>query len=217
MQTAIGRVTSSPFGVGDAKHNYSREAGPAETVFPGMWPREVLERVGAFDPELQRNQDDELSFRIREAGGTIWYDPAIEVAYEQRGSLARLFQQYREYGMWKVRVFQIHPRALRPRQLVPPAWIGAIAGGLALGLLTPIGWFVAAAAAGSYLAVMLVASRRLAGPGTTPALILASLLTLHSAYGIGMWQGVIRFAPRWVTRRRGQPARLEPRPDSDSP
>src|SRR6185503_18772162 len=64
-QRAIAAATSSPFGVGDAVHNYGTAARWVETAFPGLWPRWVFERVGLFDPELVRNQDDELSFRIR--------------------------------------------------------------------------------------------------------------------------------------------------------
>jgi succinoglycan biosynthesis protein ExoA len=210
VQAAIGRVTSSPFGVGDATHNFRREAGSVETVFPGMWPRAVLEQVGVFDPELERNQDDDLSYRIREAGGMIWFDPAIAVVYQPRGTLRGLFRQYREYGMWKVRVWQKHPGAIRPRQIVPPLWILSIVGGSALGFAASAGWFVAGAAAGSYLALMSIASHRMAGGGASTFLILRALLTVHSAYGIGVWQGALRFAPRWLIRRRG--AAVSPQP-----
>jgi glycosyltransferase involved in cell wall biosynthesis len=203
LQTAIASVTSSPFGVGDAKHNFAMGSGSVETVFPGMWPREVLERVGIFDSELERNQDDELSFRIREAGGTIWYDPTIAVVYQPRGTLRGLFRQYREYGMWKVRVWQKHPRALRPRQLAPPLWVAALVGGAAAGFVTSAGWLVASGAGGSYLVVMSIASRRLAGGGSSALDVMKVFATLHLAYGIGVWQGLVRFAPRWVTRRRG--------------
>jgi succinoglycan biosynthesis protein ExoA len=217
LTRAIAIVTMSAFGVGDASHNFTGESRWVETVFLGMWPRWVFERIGLFDTELVRNQDDELSFRVREAGGKIWLDHNIVMHYEPRASLRRLFSQYRQYGMWKIRVYQKHPRAARPRQLVPPVWVGTVVGGALLGFASPLGWLIAIAAAGSYLAVMSVASRRLAGGGATTAQVLATLVTLHSAYGIGMWQGIIRFAPRWLTRRRGQSARLEPRSAPGSP
>jgi cellulose synthase/poly-beta-1,6-N-acetylglucosamine synthase-like glycosyltransferase len=207
-QEAIAKVTSSPFGVGDSKHNYADAAGFVETVFPGMWSRATLARVGIFDTELQRNQDDELSFRIREAGGTIWYDPAIRVRYEPRGTLRALFRQYRQYGSWKVRVYQKHPRAVRPRQLVPATWVGVVVGGTLLGFLTPIGWVAAAAAAISYMGIMLAASGRLASPDVGRARLLVTFLALHAGYGAGMWMGAVRFAPRWVIDRRGAPETL---------
>lgn len=204
-QEAIARVTSSPFGVGDSKHNYADEPGFVETVFPGMWPRATLTRVGIFDTELQRNQDDDLSFRIREAGGTIWYDPAIRVRYQPRGTLRALFRQYRQYGSWKVRVYQKHPRAVRPRQLVPAVWVGTLVGGTLLGFLTPIAWVAASAAAVSYMGLMLAASHRMAGGDVGRARLVVTFLALHAGYGIGMWMGAVRFAPRWLIGRRGAP------------
>ena len=58
LQRGIALATSSPFGVGNAAHNYASVAREAETVFPGMWPRDVFDRVGWFDTTLVRNQDD---------------------------------------------------------------------------------------------------------------------------------------------------------------
>jgi GT2 family glycosyltransferase len=202
-QRAIALATSSPFGVGDATHNYATVAGPAETVFPGMWPREVLERVGLFDPELVRNQDDELSYRIRAAGGQIWYDPRLVVAYEPRGSIGGLFRQYRQYGMWKIRVFQKHHGAVRPRQVVPAAWVGTMVGGLVVGVVWPVGLVIAGAALASYAVVMTVAGVRMPGRDVPVARVVAALAALHLGYGIGMWHGLVRFAGRWGSRQDG--------------
>lgn len=196
-QEAIARATSSPFGVGNARHNYSSTPGWEESVFPGMWPRWVLERVGTFDPELVRNQDDELSFRIRQAGGQIWYDPSIVVAYEPRKTLARVFEQYRQYGYWKVRVYEKHPGSVRPRQLVPALSIAAVSAGL-LGFITggSIRW-VFAPAPGLYALYVCIAGLSLGGVRLAPR-IAAALAAIHAGYGIGMWQG----AAQWFLRRR---------------
>jgi succinoglycan biosynthesis protein ExoA len=208
VSRAIAAATMSPFGVGDAVHNYAQEPRWVETVFLGMWPRWVFLRVGLFDEELVRNQDDELSFRIREAGGGIWMNPAVAIRYEPRPSLSKLFSQYRQYAMWKVRVFQMHPRALRPRHLIPAAWVGSIAGGLIVAPLTVLGPVAALASTAAYAAVMLTASYRIDAKGTTRPLVMTALVTLHLAYGIGFWLGLVRFAPRWIWNRRGRPAQL---------
>ena len=208
-QQAVAFVTSSPFGVGDAAHNYSLEPGPAETVFPGMWPRSVLERVGLFDEELVRNQDDELSFRIREAGLLIWYDPAIVVRYHPRGSAGALFRQYQQYATWKVRVYQKHPRAVRPRQLVPPAWVAVMTIGVVATPFVPWALGITGLTLGAYLAVMSIAVLRMPGRPVPAWRVLRAFLALHLGYGIGMWVGVVRFAPGWLGRRQGAtPTRL---------
>ena len=211
-QRAIGAATSSPFGVGDGVHNYGSQLQWVETAFPGIWPRWVFERVGLFDPELVRNQDDELSFRIRAAGGRILYDPALVVAYTPRSSLRGVFSQYRQYGMWKVRVYQKQPRAIRPRQLVPPVWIGVVVGGWLAAPLTMLGPVASIAALASYGAVMGMAATRMGRRGIPRGDIFAALAGVHLGYGVGMWSGLIRFAPRWVIDRRGRRERLDPSP-----
>jgi glycosyltransferase involved in cell wall biosynthesis len=209
LQRAIAAATSSPFGVGDATHNYRETAGWVETAFPGLWPRWVFERVGLFDPELVRNQDDELSDRIRAAGGRIWFEPRAVVAYVPRGSRTALFRQYRQYAMWKIRVFQRHPWAARPRHLIPAAWIGTMVVGAVASLWAPPAILLTAAAAGAYATVMSLASLRISGPGVRAVDVLTSLVTLHVAYGIGTWQGLVRFLPRWFHDRGGTIERLE--------
>ena len=208
---AICAATMSPFGVGDASHNYATDARWVETAFPGMWPRWVFEKVGLFDTELVRNQDDEMSFRIRESGGGIWYDPAIVLQYVPRATFRGLFNQYRQYAMWKVRVFQKHPGAARPRHLITPLWVGSMVAGLLLWPVNGLGPLLTLMAVGAYGAVLLVAVARIDRRGATTLSVLWALATLHFAYGLGFWQGVVRFAPRWIVDRKGALERLERR------
>lgn len=205
IQRGIALATSSPYGVGNAAHNYASTAQAAETVFPGMWPREVFERVGWFNPSLVRNQDDEFSYRIRRAGGLVWYDPAIRVAYEPRSTLEAVFSQYRQYGYWRVRVVEMHPGALRFRQLVPAIWLlGVAAAGLGIALRNRL-QLLAIPSVAAYLGVMSMASMRTAGRhGAGP--MLAALTTMHAAYGWGMLQGLVTLALRLARGRAASTA-----------
>jgi succinoglycan biosynthesis protein ExoA len=196
VQRGIALATSSPFGVGNAAHNYASVAREAETVFPGMWPRDVFDHVGWFDTSLVRNQDDELSYRIRKAGGLIWYDPTIRVRYEPRPTLGTFFSQYRQYGFWRVRVVQMHPGALQPRQLVPAVWLVSVALGC-LGILVGHRMrLLAVPSVGGYLGLMSVAAVRTAGPRGA-VLMLTALATMHVAYGLGVIQGLAAAASRF--------------------
>ena len=187
-QRAIALASSSRFGVGDARHNYSETGQWVETAFPGLWPRWVFDEVGLFDPELVRNQDDELSDRIREAGGRIWYDPELKVAYEPRASLRALFEQYRQYAFWKPRVFRKHPGSIRPRHLVPSAWLACLAAG-SVGAGTPLRWLLVPSV-GLYGLLIGAAGLRLGGRQAPR--IAATLVAMHAGYGLGMLQGLIR-------------------------
>jgi len=198
LHRAIALATSSRIGVGDSRHNYAQEAEWAETAFPGFWRRDVFDRVGLFDPAMEVNEDNELSLRIRKAGGGIWYEPGIAVEYVPRSSLAGLFHQYRRYARGKVRVLRKHGGGLRWRHLVPGLWIAFLVIGSMVGILAwPAGIAVIGVVA-VYLLTIAVAGLRLGGPDVPWWMVAASLATLHISYGIGTWQGILE----WILPRR---------------
>lgn len=191
MQHAIAIATSSRIGVGDSIHNYATRSGWVETAFPGFWRRDVFERVGLFDPRMVVNEDNELSYRIRKAGGRIWYEASLEVAYVPRASLTGLFHQYRRYALGKMRVLRKHRGGLRWRHLVPAGWILFVIVGGGAALAIPAWASIWAAGLALYLVVIALSSIRLSRRGAPWWLIAAALITLHTAYGVGTWQGVL--------------------------
>jgi glycosyltransferase involved in cell wall biosynthesis len=207
---AAAAAAGSRFGVGDSAFHYADVPGPVETVFPGFWPRWVFEQVGLFDPELIRNQDDELSYRIRAAGGIVWFDPGIRATYRPRESWPRLFDQYRQYGKFKVRVFQKHIRAARLRHLIPGIFVGSL-------LLTPLAlaipWLsvIPLMSASVYVAANLVFSARVSRRTQTRMVdVMKAFAGMHLGYGLGFLQGVLAYAPRWLRSRAEPPVpRLE--------
>ena len=97
IASAIALATSTPFGVGTARHHYLTEPAEVDTVFMGVaWRRTWLRY--SFDESFVRNQDDELSYRLLDGGGRIVCDPAIESLYRSRASLRSLWSQYFDYG-----------------------------------------------------------------------------------------------------------------------
>lgn len=199
--TAVSIATSSPFGVGGARFHYSDREEWVDTVYLGAWRRDVFERIGLFDEELVRDQDDEFNYRLRAAGGRILLAPAIRSLYTVRGSPRRLWTQYFQYGYWKVRVLQKHARQMQLRQFVPPLFVGSLAG---LALAAPFSRTAGAALAALvllYLAANLVASVRSAkGRWRLLAPISLSFAILHVSYGTGFLAGCLRFAGRWRDR-----------------
>jgi succinoglycan biosynthesis protein ExoA len=120
---AIAAAFQSPFSVGDSHgHNASYE-GTLDTVYLGCWQRELFDKIGHFDEELVRNQDDEFNLRLLRAGGKIWQSPRIRSWYRPRESLRALFRQYMQYGYWKVRVIQKHRMPTSVRHLIPASFV----------------------------------------------------------------------------------------------
>lgn len=140
VSRVIAAAFRSPFTSGGARGHDPGYEGVLDTVYLGCWPREVFDRIGLFDEELVRNQDDEFNLRLVRAGGTIWQSPRIKSWYRPRGSLRVLFRQYMQYGYWKVRVIRKHKRPASVRHLIPGCFVFSL---FALSLAT-LWWPLAA-------------------------------------------------------------------------
>jgi hydrogenase/urease accessory protein HupE len=104
----------------------------------------------------------------------------------------------------KVRVLQSHPRQMRWRQFVPPAFVSALLTTLALALLG-IRWPLLLVA-GSYTLANLAISVWVAarsGVKYLPVLPI-TFAVLHISYGLGFLSGLFRFAHRWRDRGTGE-------------
>lgn len=201
---AVALAMSSPFGVGDALFRWSSREGWVDTVPFGAWRRELFERVGPFDEELVRNQDDEHNCRIRERGGRVYLSARLSSRYTVRGTPRALWKQYFEYGLWKVRVLQLHPRQMRPRQFAPPLLVAALGAVAVLSLVWPGGPWPLIVVGGVYaatcLGASLVAVVRHGSPLELIPRVAAAFAILHLAYGTGFLAGLVRFCHRWRVR-----------------
>jgi len=153
----------------------------------------ALERVGGYDPAFTRAQDWEMNHRIRETGGTVWFNPDLFVTYRPRPSVRKLAKQYFEYGSWRHEVMRRHPetraRKSALRYYAPPlavvlivlgkilGTIGLVMGnGLIWGFVLPLG----------YLALTLLSSITLIKRARGGALWLPIVLaTMQMSWGIG--------------------------------
>ncbi len=193
FERAVAHALLTPLGSGNAAYRAGGDEGPVDTVYLGAWRRETLEAAGGFDAALLRNQDYELNWRLRQRGGTVWFDPELSAGYRPRGGLRDLARQYFQYGRWKAAVLLRHPASLRPRQLAAPLLLLALAASIAAGLaLFPP---AAAALPLAYLLTLAgvaiaVALRRRDGAAMLMPLALA---TMHLCWGAGFL---------WPARRR---------------
>jgi succinoglycan biosynthesis protein ExoA len=120
---AVAAAFQSPFAVGGARGHNPHYTGPVDKVYLGCWRREVFDRIGFFDEELVRNEDDEFNLRLSRAGGLIWQSSRIQSWYHPRASLRSLWRQYAQYGYWKVRVIQKYGWPASMRHLVPAVFL----------------------------------------------------------------------------------------------
>jgi hypothetical protein len=207
---AVALATSSPFGVGGGRFHYSDRREWVDTVYMGAWPREVFERVGGFDEQFVRNQDDEFNYRLLSSGGKILLSPRIRSRYHNRSTPGSLWRQYRQYGYWKVRVMQKHPSQMRARQFVPPTFAAVLVGSVVLALFAGLGRLLLAGVAGTYLTANLVASLWTARRDwrTLPLLPLAFSI-LHLAYGFGFLWGLWKWRKECWGEKASEPVCLQ--------
>lgn len=205
---AVAAAMSSRFGIG-AYFHFGTEEREVDTVYLGMWPRRVFERIGLFDEELVRNQDDELNYRLRKLGGRVVLDPGMRSRYRNRTTVRKLVRQFYEYGEWKVRVLQKHPLQMSWRHLVPPALVLVLLlSMLAVGFVPHAGKALAAVT-GVYLAAVLAAARvATRGNALDWLLTAAAFVLIHLSWGSGVLSGLLRFADRW-RRAEQAPPRLD--------
>ncbi|TDC26263.1 glycosyltransferase family 2 protein [Streptomyces sp. 8K308] len=200
-ERAVAAAMTSKIGVGNAAFHTGGVAGEAETVYLGVFRREVLERQGGYNEEFIRAQDWELNYRIRQAGGLIWFSPELLVSYRPRPSVAALAKQYRNYGRWRHVVARYHAGSINPRYLAPPVALVAIAAGMVVGaVLTPWGLLVP----GGYLAAIALGSvpaGRGLGLGARIRIPLA-LATMHLSWGWGFLTSPRKLARQVIASRR---------------
>jgi hypothetical protein len=184
FEQAVARAYVSWFGIGGARFHLGGEPGPADTVYLGVFRREMLERVGGFDEDMRRAQDWELNYRIRQAGGLVWFTPAMRVTYRPRADLRALSKQFFRTGQWRREVTRRHPDTASARYLAAPVAVLGVVGGTVLaltgrriGLLGPLGY------AATVLAGSAATSRDL--PRAAAAALPVVYATMHMSWGLG--------------------------------
>lgn len=183
FEIAVATAMTSPLGVGGASFHTGGQAGPADTVYLGVFRRSALERVGGYDPHFTRAQDWEMNYRIRSTGGLVWFDPNLQVTYRPRSTLPALRRQYFDYGSWRREVMRNHPGTVSLRYLAAPA---AVLGSLIGIVLASLGMRWALIAPIGYLAIELAASAALARKaGRGARYVPIVLLTMHVSWGLG--------------------------------
>jgi len=213
FERAVARAYGSRVGLGGTKLHVGGEAGPAETVYLGVFRRDRLLEVGLFDEEIKRGQDWELNRRLRTAGGTVWFTPRLKVTYRPRPNLYRLARQFFSTGIWRGELARRFPASNGLRYFAPPVMVLGVAIGTLLGvagivqaLLGGAPWLLwGFAIPALYVALVLVSAvlwgRR---DGFRPFLwFLVVLPCIHFSWGIGFILGFLSLT-RNITAHTGR-------------
>jgi glycosyltransferase involved in cell wall biosynthesis len=182
FEKAVATAMRSPLGVGAARFHTGGSAGPSDTVYLGTFLKSALVAAGGYDERFTRAQDWELNFRLRAAGGTVWFDPSLLVTYRPRPNLRALAKQYFEYGTWRRVVTRSHKGSVNYRYLAPPVAVVLNLISLVLGatlnsiFLLPIL---------CYLLLILLGSLQIGKSALEKLFLPPILITMHMVWGAG--------------------------------
>lgn len=195
---AIAESTSHPFGIGNAHYRLDNQSPKkVDTVPFGCYRKEIFNRIGLFDEELVRNQDDEFNARLIKNGGSIYLLPQVKIRYFARESFKKTSKMFYQYGLYKPLVNLKVGKPATLRQFAPPLFTFFLITFILLGLFNPFYFLVLAGGSGLYLLVDLLVSTQLMLTKSRPLLIFPFLLlvfpVIHISYGAGYLSGIVRF------------------------
>jgi succinoglycan biosynthesis protein ExoA len=195
---AVACAMAHPVGVGNARHRFPDFEGYGEGACFPVFRREVFDRVGLYDTDLVRNQDDEFNYRFRKSGGKIYLSPRAKSTYFVRESVGTLFLQYSLYGYYRYVVTRKHGSFISLRQLVPVLFFGFLLVSIPLTLVLPERLAMAVCLVPLvYLATLCMAAVLSLGRlGWAAALRLpVAMFTLHFSYALGFARAMFGGSP----------------------
>lgn len=203
---AIALALSHPFGVGNATYRLSKGENHApietDTVPFGCYRKDVFERIGFFDEELVRNQDNELNERLKKAGGRIFLIPDLKIQYFARKSFSKLWKMFFQYGYFGPLVDKKLGKPTRLRRYIPLLFVSSLMLPWALMLLSHWIVLIPLFSLSSYTFVNFHASLQVARKEKELGLMLplfCSFLVSHLSYGFGHLKGIIDF---WILLKK---------------
>ncbi|MHB0875268.1 MAG: glycosyltransferase family 2 protein [Anaerolineae bacterium] len=174
-------------------------------TYCAAYRRQVLLSVGGFDTSIMAGEDQELSFRLAEAGHKMVFAPQARVRHLGHTRSAYAYWRKKlKIGYWKVRVHDRHPDKLVSDSHTPQVMKlqiglvallgGAAAGGLFIPALRKAPWLVGAA----FLATTVPFARRAWAKQrlvavAAPVLLFVRALALGCGFALGLidrlWPG----------------------------
>lgn len=179
----IEGALSSPIGSGGGQ--FQRFRGTGRTKIPAfcLHSVEALREMGGWDERFITSQDSDLSMRMIAAGWQLWRSDVTCVYMHKRSSLSNWWKMSHRYGFWRTKVVLRHPKRIDVREFLPLV-------GLILMFTLQYWWWAPAV----YLVTLLMIGSVYRPKGSLSAIlgIPICLVILHTAFTIGLFDGLIR-------------------------
>ncbi len=202
---AIAAALAHPFGVGNAYFRIgAKQPIETDTVPFGCYHKTVFEKIGLFDSELNKNQDDEFNGRLKKNGGKIWLVPDIKIKYFSRENLKQLWKMYYRYGYYKPLVNKKLGAPATMRQLVPLVFVLSLLAFVILSIFNEqYVWFLIFIS-GLYLLVNMFMSIIIAFKNKLAMILVLPIVfsCIHLSYGFGYLVGIVNFMVLYTSKSK---------------
>jgi len=190
LQRGIAAAQNSRLGNGGSAHRLGLHSGWVDHGHHAAFDRAFFLAIGGYDESFTHNEDAELDYRARAAGGRIWLCAEAPVTYYPRKDLVSLAKQYMRHGAGRARTMLKHGMRPKLRQMAPVLALLGCAAGLALAPFWPSALLIP----GLYVALCLGWGLVLAVKGRDPWLAGAgpAAITMHLAWGFGFLRSLLR-------------------------
>jgi len=193
MCEAIAAALSSPFGMGDSHFRIgTNKEMQVDTVPFGCFRREVFDKIGYFDEELVRNQDDEFNGRIIKFGGHIYLIPSVVIDYYGRDSIGKVSKMFYQYGLFKPLVNKKLGNPASVRQFFPFFFVLGLIIGLILSLASTFFRILYIAVLALYIFLAAYYSIRQVKGLKRIFLLMCTFFVIHVSYGWGYLRGMFK-------------------------
>lgn len=190
---AIATALSSSFGMGNSYFRIgAKDVMKVDTVPFGCFRRELFDKIGYFDEELIRNQDDEFNGRIIKNGGSIYLLPNLIVDYYARDTICKVMKMFYQYGLFKPLVNKKLGFPATIRQFCPLLFVmGLILGGV-LSFFSSAILLLYGIALSIYFLLALVFGRKDSRDWKQLPLLVWIYFSIHFSYGYGYLIGIYK-------------------------
>ena len=185
VQESVARAMAHPAGIGGSKFHLDKFSGYSDTAYLGTFRKDILEKLGGYDPDSHPAEDAELNCRILELGERVYLDSSIRVDYRPRDTFRRLMKQFFWYGRGRCYVMLKHRRIFTAARFAPPLLVVSLVASVVLAALDRR-WLVIPLA--YVVGLLLVGGLMWWGERhwVRRTLVQAGVLgTMHTAYGTG--------------------------------
>ncbi len=191
---SIAECLSNPFGMGNSYFRIgTSHVRSVDTVPFGCFRKSLFDRIGLYDTDMVRNQDDELNGRIIKNGGKIYLLPDVVIKYYAREKVSKVRKMFYQYGLYKPLGNKKLGAPTTIRQFIPVLFVLGLALGLVLSFVFPALWPLYFGVICLYVLIGLIEGCKSVKKTRSMASALLMpyvFLNIHLSYGLGYLTGL---------------------------